>query len=301
MFTRYCRSVLVTPATAADRYASCHRSGADICCVDLEDSVPAHRKEEARRLATGFFASANGPAAPRCAIRINAVTEPDGLADLLALRHYPVKPAIVLIPKVESARDVEIVEQVLGRDCPRLELFAVIETPRGVERLTEIATSSRRLRALIFGAADYAMEVGSDLSWDPLAHVRGRLVNSARAAGRHVIDSPTFALTDVSLVRREAVLAQRLGFSGKIALHPRQVPVISSVFSPGAEQLELAGRIVAAAERSDQGVTTVDDTMVGRPFFEASRRLLDEFGPVAETPETAVTDRDLTHPDGGSR
>jgi citrate lyase beta subunit len=290
MFTRYCRSLLVTPATAIGRYASCHRSDADICSVDLEDSVPAHRKEEARRLATQFFTGADATGPPR-AIRVNAVTEPEGLADLLALRHYPVKPAIVLIPKVESARDVEIVERILAEDCPGLELFAVIETPRGVERLAEITTSSRRLRALIFGAADYAMEVGIGLDWDPLVHVRARMVNSARAADLHVMDSPTFALTDMTLVHQESVLAQRLGFSGKIALHPRQVPVIRDVFSPDARQLELAGRVAAAAEHSDEGVTTLDDTMIGRPFFEASRRLLDEFGPLATTPD----------PDGGSR
>jgi citrate lyase beta subunit len=300
MFTRYCRSMLVTPATAPGRYDSCHRSGADICLVDLEDSVPAHRKEEARRLAAQFFANTDATTPPR-AIRINAVTEPDGLADLLALRRYPVKPAIVLIPKVESARDLEIVERVLGQDSPRLDLFAVIETPRGVERLSEITTSSRRLRALIFGSADYAMEVGVGLEWEPLVHVRARLINSARAADLHVIDSPTFALTDMTMVRQESVLAQRLGFSGKIALHPRQVPVIRSVFTPDAEQLELAGRVVAAAARSGQGVTTVDGAMVGRPFFEASRRLLDEFGPLATTPETAVTQQETPYRDGGGR
>jgi citrate lyase subunit beta/citryl-CoA lyase/(S)-citramalyl-CoA lyase len=284
MFTRYCRSVLCTPAIAPDRFTSCHRSGADICLVDLEDGVPAHRKEEARRVATGFFTGAG----PTCAIRINAVTSADGLSDLLALRNYPVKPAIVLIPKVESPRDVEIVEQVLA-GWPRLELFAVIETPLGVQRLAEIAHASRRLRALIFGAADYAAALGIGLDWEPLAPVRAMLVNSARAADLHVIDAPTFEVVDQSLVRRESVLAQRLGFSGKIALHPRQVPVLTEVFSPDPEQLTRAGRVVAAAEQSGHGITTVDGTVVGRPFYEASQRLLDEFGPPA---------RSLTYPDG---
>jgi len=80
-------------------------------------------------------------------------------------------------------------------------------------------------------------------------------------------------------LRREAILARDLGFSGKIALHPRQVAVINQVFSPDAESLEAARRVVAAGQRSGQGITTVDGVMVGRPFFEASRRLLDEFDP----------------------
>src|SRR3954468_23165165 len=111
MYTRYCRSMLFTPATADDRYVRCYQSGADICLVDLEDSVPSSRKEEARAKASDFFAGAasSTTTAVRCAVRINAVTEPNGLRDLLALRSYPVKPRIVMIPKVESARDVEIV------------------------------------------------------------------------------------------------------------------------------------------------------------------------------------------------
>lgn len=275
MYTRYCRSMLCTPAIAVDRYTSCHRSGADICLVDLEDSIPPERKEEARRAAEEFFSD---QASPRCAIRVNAVTEPDGMLDLLALRRYRVRPRIVLLPKVESARDLEIVEQVLGGD--RLELFAIIETPRGVRRLDEIARGSDSLRALIFGSADYAMALGIGLAWEPLAYARAALVTCARAADLHVIDSPTFDLSDLSVLQRDSVLAQQLGFSGKIALHPGQVPVINEVFSPNAEQLEQAHRIVTAGLRSGKGITTVDGSMIGRPFFEASRRLLDEFAPL---------------------
>jgi citrate lyase subunit beta/citryl-CoA lyase/(S)-citramalyl-CoA lyase len=291
MFTRYCRSVLCTPAIAPERFTSCHQSGADICLVDLEDGVPPQLKEEARQVAALFFSGA-AAGSPPCAIRINAVTEPDGLSDLLALRHYPVKPGIVLIPKVESARDVEIVEQVLGQDCSPPQLFAVIETPRGVQRLAEIASASRGLRALIFGAADYAAALGIGLDWEPLAPVRAMVVNNARAAGIHAIDAPTFDMTDMGLVHKESLLAQRLGFSGKIALHPRQVPVITEVFSPDQDQLTRANRVVAAAERSGNGITTVDGTMVGKPFFDASKRLLDEFG----SPPAVST---LTYPDGG--
>jgi citrate lyase subunit beta/citryl-CoA lyase/(S)-citramalyl-CoA lyase len=278
MFTRYCRSVLCTPATAPDRYVNCHRSGADICLVDLEDSVPAPAKADARSRATAFFSSASA-AGRRCAVRVNVLTEPDGMRDLLALREYPVTPAIVLVPKVESPRDVEIVAQLLRPVRPDLELFAVIETPRGVENAAAIAATSPRPRALIFGSADYASALGIRLSWEPLVQARTRVVNAARASEVEAIDSPTFELQDLAALRREAALAQDLGFSGKIALHPRQVAVINQVFSPDAESIEAARRVVAAGQRSGQGITTVDGVMVGRPFFEASQRLLDEFDP----------------------
>ncbi|RLK58009.1 HpcH/HpaI aldolase/citrate lyase family protein [Actinokineospora cianjurensis] len=295
MFSRYCRSVLSVPATAPHRFTSCHDAGADMCVVDLEDSVPLNRKEEARQSAAAFFKERS-----RCGIRVNAVTDPDGLRDLLALPHYPVRPTIVHLPKVESPRDVEIVDQVLGADGDPLELFAVIETPRGVQRLADIATASPNLRGLIFGAADYAAALGIGLDWEPLAAVRAMIVNAARAAGLHAIDSPTFELVDMALVRAESVQARRLGFSGKIALHPRQVPVLTEVFSPDADQLAHAGRVVAAARRSGHGVATVDGRMVGRPFFAESRRLLDEFGsPAAEPP--AHQPPLLPHPPGGLR
>ncbi|GAB2935302.1 CoA ester lyase [Micromonospora polyrhachis] len=276
-YTRYCRSVLCTPATSVERYAKCHQAGADICLVDLEDSVPPPQKEEARIKAESFF-SAPSAASVRCAVRVNGVTEPDGLRDLLALHGYPVKPAIVLVPKVEAPRDIEIVEQLLRPDCPDVELFAVIETPRGLENVTQIATTSRRLRALIFGAADYSFALGSGMSWAPMAHARARIVNAARAAGIEAIDSPTFELADAAQVQYEATLARELGFSGKVALNPHQVTVINETFSPDAELLDRARRVVSAAQEHGQGITVVDGSMVGKPFFEASRRLLDEFG-----------------------
>jgi citrate lyase subunit beta/citryl-CoA lyase/(S)-citramalyl-CoA lyase len=207
------------------------------------------------------------------------ITEPDGMRDLLALREYPVTPAVVLVPKVESPRDVEIVARLLRPVRPDLELIAIIETPRGVENAAAIAAASPRPRALVFGAADYASALGVRLRWEPLLHARTRVVNAARVSEVEAIDSPTFQLQDPTALRREAALAQDLGFSGKIALHPRQVAVINQVFSPDAESLETARRVVAAGQHSGQGITTVDGAMVGRPFYEASRRLLDEFDP----------------------
>lgn len=290
MYTRYCRSMLCTPAIAEDRYARCHRSGADICQVDLEDSVPPARKEEARRKATAFFTMAYPPT--RCSVRINSVTEAAGLRDLLALREYPVTPTIVVVPKVESARDLEIVEAVLGGVCPELELLAVVETPRGLERLREILAFSGRLRAVIFGSADYAAALGIGLAWEPLVYARSLLANAARAANIDAIDSPMFNLTDLALLRREAECARALGYSGKIALHPRQIPVINDVFSPGAAELEHAQRIVTAAEHSGEGITTLGGSMMGRPFYDASRRLLEEFKPLvaADSPTSRASD-----------
>ncbi|ARQ67444.1 HpcH/HpaI aldolase/citrate lyase family protein [Streptomyces marincola] len=275
-FSRYCRSLLSTPATAVSRYTPCHRSGADIAMVDLEDSVPPERKEEARRLAAGFFTGPGGPARP--AIRINTVGEPDGLRDLLALRQYPVKPALVLIPKAESPRDIEIVEHALAPTCPDTEFFAVVESPRGLANAPAIAAASPRLRAMVFGSADYSFAIGASLSWEALAHARASLVNSARAAGIEIMDSPYFGALDADGLRREATAARDFGFSGKAAVHPRQISVINEAFSPGPALLDQARKVVAAGRETGRGVTMVDGVMVGVPFFEASQQLIEEFG-----------------------
>lgn len=280
-YTRYCRSVLSTPASVVERYSKGHTAGADICVVDLEDSVPPGGKEEARSRAEGFFCVPSA-LATRCGLRINGVTELDGLRDLLALLRYAVKPAVVVVPKVESARDVEIVEQILGPTCPTVELLAVVETPRGVDNVNTIATASPRLRALIFGAADYSFAVGAQRSWEALVHARARVVNSARAADIEVIDSPAFGISDLDELRREAGRGRELGFSGKIAVHPRQIPVINDVFSPDGPTLEHARRVVAAGRDSGHHIAIVDGVMVGTPFFEASQRLIEEFGPAGE-------------------
>jgi citrate lyase beta subunit len=272
-YTRYCRSLLSTPASAVDRYASGHRSGADISMVDLEDSIPPDGKEKARRQAETFF-SAPSAAGVRCAVRINAVTGQDGLRDLLAIGQYPVPPGTVLVPMVESARDIEIVARVL----PAVELLAVVETPRGLERVEEIAGASDRLRGLIFGSADYSFAVGARLSWETLAHARARVVNAARAADVEALDSPDFEVADAARLRRTAELARDFGFSGKIAIHPRQVPVINEVFSPDAATMRRAREVVAAGRAKGLNVTVVDGMMVGMPFFDAARRLIDEFG-----------------------
>ncbi|WP_441246923.1 HpcH/HpaI aldolase/citrate lyase family protein [Kitasatospora sp. McL0602] len=275
-FTRYCRSLLSTPAMAVERYARSHQSGADIAMVDLEDSVPPACKEEARQLAGEFFALPSAKLA-RSAVRINTISGPDGLRDLIAIARYPVKPDLVLIPMTESPRDVEIVAGALGAACPDTEYLAVVETPRGIERAPAIAAAGHRLRGLVFGSADYAFSVGARLSWEALTHARWRVVNSARDAGVEALDSPHFEVSDLDGLRREAALARELGFSGKIAIHPGQLPLINEAFTPDAALLERARRVVEAGRRNGRSVTVVDGVMVGMPFFEASQRLLEQF------------------------
>lgn len=276
-FTTYCRSMLVTPALSVERFARGQQAGADMCVVDLEDSIAAPFKDAARSQAEAFF-SAPRTTPSRRVIRINSITRPEGLRDLLAIRSYSTRPDAVLLPKVESPRDLEIVEQVLGADCAHVDLLALVETARGLENVSAIAAATPRLKALVFGAADFSFNIGASLSWEPLQYARARLVTAARAARLHVIDSPFFDIPDMDGLRREAGLARSMGFSGKAAIHPRHIESINQAFSPDELTLQMARKIIAESQSKDFNVVVVDGTMMGTPFVEAARRMLEEFG-----------------------
>lgn len=275
-YSRFCRSLLWTCASNPKHYFSGHNGGADVCVVDLEDSVPPGKKEEARHQAESFFSSSSA-SLTRCGIRINALTESDGHYDLLAIRQYSAKPSIVVIPKVEAARDIEIVESVLGGACPETIFFAIVETPRGLENASAIATASDRLRALLFGATDYSFGIGARRSWDALAYARSKLINSARAGNVEVVDSPMVEISNIAELKHECMRAREMGFSGKAVIHTNHVSVANQAFSPDTDTLEAARRIVAVGQNLELDTTVVDDKMVAMPFYNASLTLLNEF------------------------
>jgi (S)-citramalyl-CoA lyase len=282
-FNTYCRSILFTPALADARYEKALTFGADISLVDLEDSVSPAYKDAARSKAARFFAMPRTSRRP-LAVRINSIGHSDGLRDLLAIRSYERKPDLVLVPKVEAPRDLEIVEQVLSEDCQDVRLMAVVETARGMESVTSIATASPRLQALVFGSADFSFSIGARMSWETLHHARARLIVAARAAGIYAVDSAFFDISDPEGLVREARLASDMGFDGKAAVHPRQIGAIHAAFSPDAATLERARKIVATSQASDHNICVVDGMMVGAPIVEAARRLLDDFDAAGHDP-----------------
>jgi citrate lyase subunit beta/citryl-CoA lyase/(S)-citramalyl-CoA lyase len=272
-FSRYCRSILFTPALVAERSVKATTSHADISLIDLEDSVAAARKAEARARAVEFF-SRRAETPCRRAVRINNLGSPDGLLDLLALRECRHGPEVVMIPKVESPRDVEIAGHLLGS---QVELIVIIETARGVENLSATLAADAKLTATIFGAADFALSTGASLDWHALYHARARLVTATRAAGLHPLESPWFDVVDTAGLEAAARRARDLGYGGMGAVHPRQVPIINAVFSPSAADIEHARRITDASRSDGSGMCLVDGVATGAPFIEAAQRLLHEF------------------------
>jgi citrate lyase subunit beta/citryl-CoA lyase len=191
-----------------------------------------------------------------------------------------------VLPKTESRRDVEIVAWLLGGWERRqamatgsLELIALVETSRGVERASEIAGADPRLRGMALGSLDYLLDLGAGPSaTEVLDHARTRLLVAARASGTEaLVDSVYPGIHDHGGLSEEARRARLMGFTGKLVIHPGQVDVVNRAFAPSAEEIAWARRVVAAfevAEAESLRAVQVDGQMVDRPVVMHARRLL---------------------------
>ncbi|MFJ4689435.1 HpcH/HpaI aldolase/citrate lyase family protein [Streptomyces sp. NPDC088789] len=259
----------------------------DVALLDLEDSVAERGKDAARAAALAHLGTGPGlEAGVMTGLRINPMDTVHGLRDVLALADSPLRDAVILLPKVESARDIDIAAQVLDTQARRLSLWVLIETPRALHRLQSILAAPA-LRGVVFGAGDYAATAGCATSGTALWWARVTLAAGAAAAGIPAIDSPYFELDNHVGLRAETATARELGFAGKGAVHPGQVPVIREALRPTDADVAAARAIVAAAEDAQDGLTRAGGHMVGPPLVTAARATLARAttGPVPSSPE----------------
>ena len=275
-----CRSVLFVPGDRPDRCDKAMVAGADAVCVDLEDAVGPAAKASARESVAAFLARWEPPGAtgtdpghgrrPPVIVRVNDPDSEDGARDAASLAGGP-RPDAFMIPKVTAADGIRSAQQLLGEDIP---LFPIIETAVGLENAVQIGAASPAVAALMFGGFDLSAELGAEPEWEPLLYARSRVVHAAALSGLDTIDMPSRDFRDVSRVRAEAEKARRLGFTGKVAIHPAQIPVIHEVFTPSPEEVEQARKIIEADRAADGGAVSLDGRMVDRPVVEAARRVL---------------------------
>jgi (S)-citramalyl-CoA lyase len=267
------RSFLFTPADRPERLGKAATVGADGAILDLEDGVGLAAKDTARRIALQFFAApAEAPERFVWALRLNHVTTEDGLRDLLALRAAQARLPVVVLPKTESATEVDIAVRHLGSDGqepPRV--VALIESGRGLSAADSIAAHPA-VDALAFGGADLAADLGATLGWEQMLFARSRIVQAAAGAGIAAFDVPFLDIHSPDGLRKETEAAKALGYACKLAIHPSQIAVINSVFTPGADQVAAARRIVAAFEQAHGGACQVDGRMVDVPVVKSARR-----------------------------
>lgn len=287
--TQVRRSELVCPAHSLKMMAKAAAGEADEVIFDLEDGCAPSQKVSARKTLVEAFQTLDFRGKIR-AFRCNGLDTRYFYRDVIEVVEAAGDKIDALIqPKVQDAADVLFadrlltqIEQNAGWPVGRIRLEALIEGPRAVLHAEEIACSTPRLAALIFGVVDYAGSIGAR---DPVReqfalyhYPKAKTVAAARAAGLDVIDTVTLQFRDLELCEHDACSAAQMGFDGKWAIHPAQVTVINRVFTPSQEELVRAREILAAYEESDRGpgvgAFVYKDEMVDAASLPLERRKL---------------------------
>jgi (S)-citramalyl-CoA lyase len=264
------RSWLFTPATRSDRFAKASTAGADVAILDLEDAVAPKDKVQARITALDYLAD-NPTNGALHALRINGLDTRAGISDLDALLGSRAAPDFLVLPKTETAGHLQILDRLLTAANKETRLIGLIESAQGLAAAEEIAASTPRLTALLFGAADMSADLGAGTAWAPLVYARARLVAACALAGVLAIDSPFFDVKDHEGLTQETSQAVALGFAGKAAIHPNQIAPINAALTPRPEEVARARAILA---ENAKGVGVVQGQMVDEAIARKARRIL---------------------------
>jgi len=279
------RSLLFVPGAERRKLERACGAGADTLLLDLEDSVAPAQKADARQqvaaaLRAGMFGETEA------AVRVNAPGTPYFEDDVESMVLAGAR--VLLLPKSETPGGVRAVVERLerlegtipdARESP-VQLLLLVESPAGITGALALGRSAPRVEALCFGHADFSLEMGlqeTDASVGIGYHARCALVIAAKACGVAPIDSVHTEVRDETAFRRDAELGLRLGFEGKLCIHPRQVEIANEVYTPRQEQVEYALRVVGAAREAEaegRGVFTLNGKMIDAPVIAAQRRVL---------------------------
>ena len=268
------RSLIFTPGNRPDMFPKALRTGADIVTVDLEDAIAPQHKDEARDKTLGLFADLPETGGIECVVRVNALRSADGLKDLSAIIAADVPPTAIMLPKIKSAEEIQLVDELLLDKCAAIRLHIIIETNDGLDRCDDIAKSSPRIDSLLFGAVDMAAELRVAPVWEPLFRARSQLIHAAAGAGLDLIDVPFLDLEDMTGLRKEAERCAALGFTGKGAIHPKQIATLNAAFSPSEAQIDYARRVIKAFEEGDSGLVLIDNKLIEKPVLRSMYRIL---------------------------
>ncbi len=258
------RSYLFVPGNRPDRFPKACAAGADAVVLDMEDSVAPGDKGKA-----GAAIAAWLTAAQPVMVRVNTV-DSEWFRDDLSLGG---KPGIVgvLLPKAERVEDIRLVAERFGAG---VAILPQIETARGFRNALALA-GAEQVRNLLFGSIDFQLDLGMAVEEDELLYFRSQIVLESRLAGiQPPVDGVTTDINSPERVRADTLRAKRMGFSGKMCIHPKQVPVVNEAFAPSAEEEAWARRVVEASAASGGAATSVDGRMVDRPVIARAEAIL---------------------------
>lgn len=270
------RSLLFVPGDRPERFAKAAASGADAVILDLEDSVLPERKQAARSAALEWL---SGPRECPCLVRINPLGGEHAADDLAVV--LPGNPDGLVLPKAEGAASIRALRNLAGDACPPILPIAT-ETPAAVFELGSYRDVAKHLCGLSWGAEDLPAAIGAATSREddgsftpPFETVRSLALFAAHAAGVAAIETVYPDFRDLDGLKAYAARAARDGFTGMLAIHPAQVPVINAAFTPSAAQVAEAEAVVAAfAASPGAGVVSLDGRMLDAPHLKQAQAVL---------------------------
>ena len=283
------RSFIFTPGLRPEMFPKALASGADMVCVELEDGIAPRDKPVARSSAMKLFETPQADDGIERIVRINSLREQFGIADVQAVLGADTPPPALMMPKVQTPDEVVLLDDLLTQRGHDTRLHVIIETNAGLEAAIDIANCSARIDAMFFGGVDMAAELGCRNDWEPLLYARSRVVHAAASAGLDAIDVPYLDLEDPDGMAHAAVQARDLGFSGKGAVHPKQIAALNEVFTPSADQIARARRIIDEFQAADTGLVVIDGKLIEKPVLREMHRI------IAIADRTRQIDRPLPH------
>jgi citrate lyase beta subunit len=258
--------------------------GVDCICMDMEDGVAVSRKSEARAVIAQAMKELDFGGSERC-IRINSIGSGLEAYDLVAA--LAANPDTIVVPKIEFADQVKWVSDHIesyelssGQKVGSVRLLAGVETAKGIMNLRKIAEADRRLEAIIFGAEDYAASIGARRTKEAteVLYARQAVVTACVANDLQAIDMVYIDFRDLEGLHLEAEQGAGWGFNGKQVIHPNQVPVVQEAFTPSAEEIDYAQRVMdsfEASQREGRGAYALDGKMIDMPLLKNARKVLD--------------------------
>jgi malyl-CoA/(S)-citramalyl-CoA lyase len=310
------RSELAVPGSTPELFEKAARSAADVIFLDLEDAVAPDDKEQARR---NVIAALNDLdwGAKTVSVRINGLDTPYMYRDVIEVVENCPRLDLLLIPKIGVPADIYAVDVLVtqieqaGRRAKHIGFEVLIETALGLANVEAIAQSSKRLEAMCFGAGDFAAStrarttvigglnpdygVLSDRDASGVRHyhpgdqwhaAQARILTACRAYGLRPIDGPFGDFKDSDAFLAAARRAAAIGFEGKWAIHPSQIQLANQIFSPAAEEVEKARRIVAAmaeAAREGKGAVQLEGRLIDLASIRMAQNLLQKAESIARS------------------
>jgi len=277
------RTLLFVPGNQARRLEKAHLIPADALILDLEDSVPPSEKDSARKMVAASIdeLAASGK---DIFVRINSLPTPYAVSDIKAVATKSLRG--ICLPKSETADDIRRADALLAdaekKSCLEagsISIMALIETSKGIINAYEIVSASPRIIGAIFGAEDFALEMGIKRTKEgaEIYYPRTVVAVACHAANVLAIDSVYTDVRDTDGLIRETRAVAQLGFQGKAVIHPDQVGPVNQVFVPSDEEIAQARRVVhtfEAAVAQGQASVSLDGKMVDAPVAERARKVL---------------------------